>query len=122
MQVHIEGEIRREMKVGFGPFRKTRWHSQAFTCVVFEDGNVSPEGGVKFYLEKGKRSWVLGGAIGPVPCSFGEFPFDGTVGSFSFHMLSVGTIEVKGRAFPVNASSAHLHSANERSAPLSQAA
>jgi hypothetical protein len=58
---------------------------------------ASPAEGIHFTPTQTAASWVILGKVDGASCIFGEFLFEGHRPTFSFAMLSVSGVELRGK-------------------------
>jgi hypothetical protein len=101
MRLQIKGEVRRRTRLGFGPLTRERWRAEPFALYVTQgEGRTNALSGLWFECVESVRGWVLQGSLEGVSCLFGEILHDRPGEGFSFTMLSVAGIELRGTADP----------------------
>lgn len=107
MECKIEGEFRRSVMKGFGPFRRQHWEIEPFSCIVIaEAGRVNPVEGLSLGCVQTPNGWVVEGTIKGVGCYFAEFLKNETRTSASFTMITIMDIDVRGKIDVIGGSAA----------------
>lgn len=98
MQCVIKGEVVRREQVGIGPFRRTKTRTEPFQCTVQSGGEVvCPADGIEFGCAEIQDGYIIDGTVGGVKCIFDQFRFGSRRTAGTFLMLSIATLEVRGR-------------------------
>lgn len=99
MVLRVEGEIRRRVRSGLGPFARSKWQATAFDVSVPVTGErVDFADDLSFLCVPSPAGWVLQGKVSSVSCMFGEIRREELGKGFAFTMLSVSGREVSGKA------------------------
>jgi hypothetical protein len=115
MFVLMEGTIRRRRFSGFGPFKRTNWDVEDFMWRFAHHGDTQEATGINLRRQDLGDKVLINGTVNEIPIYLADFDYNEPCKPIDFSLLSIGGIQIHGKAtlvgtvsVPVQASQAYV--------------